>query len=581
MTTGRLAVRERLEDVAFVVVVSLLPVVFFVSGLGFYLDDYVTLSYLTTADEQSFWSEYTELRDGDPKSRLRPLEYAVLTALYRLFGTNPLPHQIYMAALVPACAAMLYLVIHRLTRRRYLALGAAVLFAVAPHYSSARYWVAAFSPTAVLMLFLVSLYCVLRALESRGAKLACWVAASCVAMLLSLFVYELALPLFVLTAALVGWRALRGAERGARLAASFYGAVLVLAVAVKLALAVQLGAEGSYSVGGYEGGLLHHIAYVTSGAVKVNLGTYGVGLPYVLWWILEHRFSWVALGVSVVVGALVFLYLDRRTRDGESLVASRGVRWPLWLELVAAGIVLVAAGYGMFVVTGQIYMTSVGIDNRVNAVPALGMAVLALGVLLRAAECVRAGRRSTVLSLGIAALASAGALITSTIAGYWESAYGRQQEVMAQLATALPPNPSGWTVLLDGVCPEIGPGVVYYGTYDLEAALQTTYRDRSIRGTLLTDDVLATDTGLDVGTTWLQTDRRVFRYGPGVFAFDSVRGSLRPMPDRQAALDYLGETPRTRCPPRRGFAWGVRTGRWIPFVYPARPPNAASASRHS
>ena len=579
--TARLAARERFEDVAFVVVVSLLPVLFFVSGLGFYLDDYVTLSYLTTADEQSFWSEYSELRDGDPKSQLRPLEYAVLTALYRLFGTNPLPHQVFMAALVPACAAMLYLVVHRLTRRRYLALGAAVLFAVAPHYSSARFWVAAFSPTAVLMLFFVSLYCLLRALESRGARHASWVAASCVAMLLSLFVYEVALPLFGLTAALVGWRALRRADRGARFAAACYGSVLVLAIAVKLVLALELGAEGSYSVGGYEGGLLHHIAYVTSGAVKVNLGTYGIGLPYVLWWILDHRFSWVAFGVSIVVGALVFLYLDRRTRGGGSLVASRGVRWPLWLELVAVGVVVVATGYGLFVVTGQIYMTSVGIDNRVNAVPALGMAVFALGLLLGLTEYVRAGRRGTLLTLGIAGLASAGTLITSTIAGYWESAYSRQQEVMAQLTRALPPDPSGSIVLLDGVCPEVGPGVVYYGTYDFEAALQTEYRDRSIRGTLLTDDVLATDDGLDVGTTWLQTERSVFPYGRGVVAFDARRDSLRPMTDRHEALDYLGETPRSRCPPRRGFAWGVGTGRWIPLAYGARVESSTSARRQS
>jgi hypothetical protein len=320
---------------------------------------------------------------------------------------------------------------------------------------------------------------------------------------------------------------------------------------------------------------------VTSGAVKVNFGAYGIGLPYVLWWILDHRFSWVALVLSIVVGALVFLYLDRRARDGASLVASRGVRWPLWLELVGAGLGLVAAGYGLFVVTGQIYMTSVGIDNRVNVVPALGMALLAVGLLVRATGRARPEWRSTIFSLGIAGLASAGALITSTIAGYWESAYSRQQQVMAQLRSALPPDPSGSTVLLDGVCPEIGPGVVYYGTYDFEAALQTRYRDRSIRGTLLTDDVRATRAGVDIGTTWLRTERRLFRYGQEMLAFDSVRDSLRPILDRQGALDYLGETPRIHCPPRRGFAWGVRTGRWVPFVYPARDPKAASASRQS
>lgn len=566
MTAVSSAARERVSDVALVVLVSLLPVVVYVSGLGFYLDDYVTLSYLTTADHQSLWSEYTELRNGDPKSQLRPLEYAVLTVLYRLFGANPLPHQVFMAALVPACAAMAYLVLRRLTRERHVALGVAVLFALAPHYTSARFWVAAFSPTAVLTLFLASVYCVLRALESRGARLYSWVAAACVAMVLSLFVYEIALPLFVLTAAFLAWRARGGRDRAALLTAVSYGGVLVLSLALKLALALRLGHEGSYSVGGYEGGLLHQIGYVTSGAVKINFGTYGLGLPYVVWWIVDHRFDWVALAAAVVVGAVVFLLVARGARDGESIVTSQGARRPLWLLLVAAGLVIVATGYGLFVVTGQVYMTSVGIDNRVNAVPALGMALLAVGLLLRVTEWVRPEWRSTAFALGIAVLASAGALITSTVASYWESAYGRQQEVMAQLTRALPSDPSGSTILLDGVCPEIGPGVVYYGTYDFEAALQTRYRDRSLHGTLLTDDVRATGAGIDIGTTWLHTERRLVRYGQGLLVYEPARSSLTPIPDRHTALEYLAGTPRTSCPPRRSFAWGVGTGRWVPFL---------------
>ncbi len=137
---------------------------------------------------------------------------------------------------------------------------------------------------------------------------------------------------------------------------------------------------------------------------------------------------------------------------------------------------------------------------------------------------------------------------------------------MAQLGTALPPDPSGSTVLLDGVCPEVGPGVVYYGVYDFEAALQTRYRDRLLRGGLLTDDVRATKTGVDIGTTWLRTERRLFPYDQGLRAYDSVRGLLRPMTDRHEALEYLGETPRIPCQAPRAFAWGIRTGLWVPFL---------------
>lgn len=559
--------RERVKDVVFIVLVSALPAVFVVSTLGFYLDDYNALMLMSTSNDQSLWGFYMSLLSGDPKSHLRPVEYAILAALYWLFGTNPLPYQVFLAALVPVCAAMLYVVLLRLTQRRYVALGVSVVFAMAPHYSSARFWVVAFSPIAVLTLYLISLYCVLRALDSRGPRLACWAAAAGVTMLASLFIYEIMVPLFVLTAVFFWYRGRQSPKQAVVVSAASYAVLLVLAIAVKLGLALDVGDETSYSIGGYQGGLLHHAAYVTSGAIKVNFGTYGVGLPYVLWWILDHRFSVVVLGTGVVVGALIFLYMARVVRDRQSLSPTRGIRWPLWGELVAAGLFMIAAGYGLFVVTGQIYVTSVGIDNRVNVVPALGMAILVVGLLLRATELVDVRRRSAVFSLGIAGLAAAGILVTNTVAGYWESAYARQQDVMERLERALPQDPSNTIVLLDQICPEIGPGIIFLGHYDLAGALRTKYRDTSIEAAVMTDDVDAARSGVVIGTTWVSvTERLVYPYARGLVVYDWRRDSLTRLPDQDAARDYLRRTPRIACPPPRSFAWGIRTSRWVPFV---------------
>jgi hypothetical protein len=562
-----LASRERVKDVVFIILVSALPAVFVVSKLGFYLDDYNALMLMSTSDDHSLWGYYTSLLSGDPKSHLRPLEYAILAALFWLFGADPLPYQLFLATLVPVCAAMLYVVLARLTQRRYVALGVAIVFAMAPHYSSARFWVVAFSPTLVLTLYLVSLYCVLRALDSRGTRLAGWVVGAGFAMLVSVFIYEIALPLFALTAACYLYLARRSGERGSVAAAVSYTLLLVLAMVAKLGLALDVGNETSYSIGGYQGGVLHHAAYVTSGAIKIFFGTYGVGLPYVLWWILDHRFSALVLGVGVVVGALVFLYLARGVRDRTSLASGRGVRWPLWAELVAAGLFLIAAGYGLFVVTGQIFMTSSGIDNRVNVVPALGMAILVVGLLLGATQLVDARLRSTVFSVGVAGLAAAGIFVTNTIAGYWVSAYTRQGEVMQRLERALPDDPSHTVVLLDGICPEIGPGVIFLAHYDLAGALRTKYRDTSIEAAVMTDDVDAAPSGVIIGTTWVGvTERLRYPYEKGIVVYDWRRDSLTPLPDQDAARFYLSRTPRPGCPAPRSFAWGIHTSRWVPFL---------------
>jgi hypothetical protein len=561
------APHERLRDVLFLALVSTLPALFYLSSLGFYLDDYYELELMSSSEDQSLWGLFSALLSGDPKSHLRPVEYFGLAALYRLFGTDPLPYQIFLAILVPLCAIAAYLVLRELRQPRFLALGVPILFAAAPHYSSARFWVVAYSPTASLTLYLISLYCGLRAFDARGRRQIGWVVGAIAAMLASIFMYEIALPLFVLNALFFWYRARRLRQRASSVAAAAYGSVLALTIAAKVVLALWVGTETSYSIGGYQGGLAHHTAYVASGAMKVNFGTYGIGLPYVLWWIVDHRFSWAVLGASALVAILTYLYLTRGTRNLELAPRRTGFRWPVWLELAAAGVLLIGLGYAQFVVTGEIYFTSVGIDNRVNIVAAMGVAVLVIGLLLRATAFARPERRPAVFALVVATLAGIGVFVTNTIAGYWGSAYSRQKNVMERLQAALPRDPANTTVLLDRLCPEIGPGIIFLGHYDLAGALRTVYRSRTIRADVMTQDIEAARSALVIKTTWLDvTETRTYPYRRRLLVYDWRRASITRLPDVRAARAYLAERPRIACPPRRGFAWGIRTSRWLPFA---------------
>jgi hypothetical protein len=561
------ASHERLRDALFLALVATLPALFYLSSLGFYLDDYYELELMSNSDDQSLWGLFSALLSGDPKSHLRPVEYFGLAVLYRLFGTDPLPYQIFLALLVPLCAVALYLVLRKLRQPRFLALGVPILFAAAPHYSSARFWVVAYSPTASLTLYLISLYCGLRALEESSRRLVAWIVGAVAAMLASIFMYEIALPLFVLTAVFFWYRARRLGQRDGSVAAVAYSSVLALTIAAKVVLALWVGTETSYSIGGYQGGLAHHTAYVVSGAMKVNFGTYGIGFPYVLWWIVDHRFSWAVLGASALVAIVTFLYLTRGARNLELAPLRVGLRWPVWLELAAAGVLLIGLGYAQFVVTGEIYFTSVGIDNRVNIVAALGVVVLVIGLLLRATAFARPERRRAAFSVVVAALAGAGVFVTNTIAGYWGSAYSRQKDVMERLQGALPRDPAHTTVLLDRICPEIGPGIIFLGHYDLAGALRTVYRNTTIRADVMTQDIEAAPSALVINTTWLDTtDTRSYPYRQRLLVYDWRRASISRLPDVGAARAYLAERPRITCPPRRGFVWGIRTSRWIPFA---------------
>ena len=559
-------VRTSVRDVAFLALVSTLPALFYVNSLGFYLDDYYELEVMSNSHDQSVWGLFSALLSGDPKSHLRPLEYFGLALLYRLFGTNPLGYHIVLVLLVPLCTIAVYVVLGKLGQPRFLALGAPILFAAAPHYSSDRFWVVAYSPTFTLALYLVSLYCGRRAVEVHGRAAVGWISGAVVAMLVSVFTYEIALPLFVLSALFfwyLGWRS--GRARPSVLAVTFASA-LVVVIAVKIGLALWVGTETSYSIGGYQGGLAHQTAYVLSGAMKVNFGTYGIGLPYVLWWIVGHRFSWSVFAAALLVAGMTFVYLARAVPRLDVEPRRRGMRWPLWIELSIAGLLLIGVGYAQFVVTGEIYFTSAGIDNRVNIVAAVGVAVLVVGLLLRGSGVVRREWQRIAFSVAIATLAGAGVFVTNTLASYWGSAHSRQQEVLHRLQAALPPQPTRTTVLLDGICPEIGPGIIFLGHYDLAGALRTIYRDTTIAAGVMTDDVSAGPAAFIIRTTWLgATDTHGYPY-QRLLVYDWKRGALTPLPHARAARRYLAETPRLSCPARRGFTWGIHSSRWVPFA---------------
>ena len=201
------------RDVAFLALVATLPALFYLWRMGFYLDDYYELELMKTLARSVTVGSFDALLSGDPKSHLRPVEYFGLAVLYRLFGTDPLPYHIFLALLVPLCSITAYLVLRaaptaEVSRTR----GAGSLRERRRTYSSDRFWVVAYSPTVSLTLYLISLYCGLRAFKHRVEAKSRWVVGAVVSMLASIFMYEIALPLFVVTA-LYFWY--RSAEVGA------------------------------------------------------------------------------------------------------------------------------------------------------------------------------------------------------------------------------------------------------------------------------------------------------------------------------------------------------------------------------
>ena len=548
-----------------VAAVAAIPAAFYVSGLGFYLDDYNLLGVMSTSHDGSVPGLFNALATDDPKAWLRPAMYFGLAVLYRLFGTNELPYHLFVATLVPICAVLLYVVLVRLRAPGYVSMGVPMVFAAAPHYSSDRFWLASYAAPTSVALALAGLYALLRACESHGRQLAGWLVAAGAAIVLSVLFYEVVIPLVIVAVIVLWYRGRRTGVGSSRIAA-LSSLISLAGVLVYKAIATSTLAASSSHKLGYETGFVHHIGYLVSGTVKVNFGTYGLGLPYVVWWIFAHRPTSAAVVASLLVGVLVLAYLVRSSHELE-LPGPRPDVTRIWRVLATAGLALIVIGYGSFLVTGDIYFTSAGIDNRVNIVAAVGVAVLAVGLVLRAIQLLSARRQAVAFAAGVALLAGTGTLVTNTLADYWIAASTRQDEIVAKLSDALPAKLTGATVVLDGVCPEVGPGVVFAAPYDLTGALRTHYRDRTIRAPVATAVVAAGSRSLVISTVIFGgTTPHDYPYRPRLLVYDWPRGSTSLLRNAAAARQYLARTPRLSCPPLRSFAWGIHTSRFVPFA---------------
>jgi nitrate reductase gamma subunit len=383
------------------------------------------------------------------------------------------------------------------------------------------------------------------------------VAIAALAVAASVLAYEVVFPLFALNVGLV-WRASRdvAAEdsgRAARRLVVWTLAISVLAVGLAKTVLVAEHGQNSYQLGIHEG-LLHHLAYLVSGAIKLNVGTYFLALPYVLWWIAWHRFSAAGSAVAAGSGLIAFAYLWRIARcDLKPFRANR-----VWRKLLAIGALTVVLGYAVFLANQNVLFRSAGIDNRVNAGAALGIAGMLVGAIGLLARRVDARRGAVVFAASIACAVAAGVFVIDALASFWTTAARQQHAIVSAVSRATDALPPSSTVILDGVCPEVGPAVVFADQWDFRGALQLARHDPSLKGDVASEALRAGRDGLSLEMTFLdRVYTRSYPYGRSLFVYDFSRRRLYPLPSRSRAATYLAKSrPSLHCLPQRGFAWG-------------------------
>lgn len=548
-------------DSAVIAVITVISLVLYAGRLGFYLDDYKYLRMMATSDDRSLFGLYAAAR---PRTGPRQLQALTLAALYRVFGLHPLGYHIFNACALVLVAVLLYLVLRELRLPRLACVAVALVYSTLPHYATDRFWIAAFQANLSTAFYLLSFYAGLRAVRASRRVLPVWLAIMALGVVGSLLSYEIVFPLFALNVGVIWWagRRLAGAEVSRRELRFTIGTLVAAIVAVSVAKSALVALQGQ---GGYQLGLhssfLSHAFYLVSGSVRLSLGTYFLAFPYVLWWIVQHRFSGANAAVAVLSGLLVGGYLWRIGRRDRQAFPTNGTA----RALVGSGLLAFVLGYAVFLTNDYILFRSAGIDNRVNAAAALGVASVIVGAISLLVHRMSPRLRLIAFSSLIACTVASGVFVINTLASFWTSASQRQHAIVSGLTREAGRFRSPTTFILDGSCPEIGPAVVFADDGDLRSALDLASGDFSLRADVASEAMRASPKGLSIRMTFLHhVFWRTYAYGRHLLVYDATTGRLHRMTDRSQAANYLARSrPAFQCAPQRSFAWGFDpSSRW-------------------
>ncbi|MEK6321646.1 MAG: hypothetical protein AABN33_08180 [Acidobacteriota bacterium] len=530
--------RVALQDCLFLTLVVLLSLVLYIKDLGLYSDDWHFLGLLSNSSDQSLFGLIGSVF---PDTRLRPIESLYVAGLYWLFGFHTFEYHIVNAVVFTVTIILFYLSLNELIHMRLFTVAIPLVYALLPHYSSNRFWFIAFVINLSIGLYFLSLYSDLRAVRARHAHIWRWKLAGFFALLCSALGYEVALPLFLLNPVLVWWRAKQLYDPSSNkelirktvlvsLASNTLGVAVIVIYKILTArgepdlFVHRMGIFGDYS---------SHLVKLAVGAIGVNYGSYGIGLPVKIARVLSFYPNPKVLAVGVLLGLAVFGYLYRITNRQATDLPSEAS----YFRLMAFGLIVFVLGYSIFLTNSQVGFSSTGVYNRSAIAAALGVAISFVGVIGWVSWVLPSLRlRRSFFCLLIALVCMSGFLLNNTIAAFWISASRQQKEVIAAVRQQFPTLRSETTLFLDGVCPYTGPGIVFECYWDVSGMLKVYYADPSLKGDIVKHNLKIEEQGL---STSIYGERRVYPYGDKLFLFHLGQNKLYQLSDADTARRYF------------------------------------------
>jgi hypothetical protein len=451
---------------------------------GFLSDAWADRADYVFASKSGFFGGVSRFME-EPNVAVRPLLAVYLSAVNAVFGGHMGFWLGWLIATNIAMCAVLYLLLRRLSMAAIDAAAVAVLVFIFPATGSLRLWSAMLASPVTITLALTGFLLALVAFDCRNRR---WSLGLHLVSLMffasSVLLYELALPVMLLSVLVyrlkVGWRP------------AIYRWLVDCVVLLTIALTVTRSSESGFMQS--YGGMFDHAREIY-GQLPTLLTKVVLPFGSSRWYIS------LLLALVPLTGAVIYRLLPE---GAELRVDLR--RWGL---VMAAGVIIILAGYTIFIPALSYYVPlRVGIANRINAVPSIGWVLLFYGGARMIGAIVfqgvpddgpgLLGRRRLGQALAVVGCALVALGWVKTLHAESDSYTGAFKEdlrVLASIQSAIPdPTPEG-TIWTFGQPVLYAPEIPVFGnTWDMTTAVQLQYDDPS-----LTSYVALPETVFDCG----------------------------------------------------------------------------------
>jgi hypothetical protein len=533
--------KSHINDIVFLAGTVLASVGLYFHKLGFVSDDWAFLSIFHASAAQSMTGLIQAF--SQPDLVMRPIQIVYYSLLFLFFGLNPLGYHLVNAGIIVSVCLMGWLVLRQLNLPRIIAIALPLVYILLPHYSTNRFWFAAFLTNTSLLFYLVSLYTGLKALANSAQKFWLLTAVSLICAALSLLSYEVVMPVFLLNIVLFFKFDFHKIKKPVIL-----GTGTILTVLMTMIYKAMVTTRFDSNIFSSAGAYLKYVAYLVEGPLYYNFGIYGVLLPRTFARLLYANFDPVIFIVALIVGSGIFWYLYRVLKSNNFEVPSKS----FMAKLVFWGIVIYGLGYALFLITSNIGFTPSGISNRVNLVSAIGIAFMILGGVGWISKLVKSERVSSIaFSLLISFISLSNFYIINTLANYWTKAYNQELVILRDIKENIPEPRSDSTLILDGICPYVGPGIVFESSWDLLGALKIQYNGNITHADVVTPRMSVAEDGIH--TYIYGTNKSKYEYH-NLYIYNFVTKQTAEITNQTEAQKYFNtHNPDfdNDCPPGR------------------------------